>query len=77
MDPPFLYGLHGFLSCELVDRYMRAVSKSGQINAKELMNLPLPTAAQLRTIGARLMAVRVYKPEYCDKVVKAVLFGRA
>ena len=77
MDAPFLYGLHGFLSCELVDRYIRAVSKSTQINATELMNLPLPTAAQLRTIGARLMAVRSYKPEYCDRVVKSVFFGRS
>ncbi len=76
MDAPFLYGLHGFLSCELVDRYIRAVSKSTQINARELMNIPLPTAAQLRTIGARLMAVRSYKPEYCDRVVKSVFFGR-
>jgi adenine-specific DNA-methyltransferase len=76
MDAPFLYGLHGFLSCELVDRYIRAVSKSTQINARELANIPLPTAAQLRTIGARLMAVRSYKPEYCDKVVKSVFFGR-
>ena len=76
MDAPFLYGLHGFLSCELVDRFIRAVSKSTQINARELMNIPLPTAAQLRTIGARLMAVRSYKPEYCDKVVKSVFFSR-
>ena len=77
MDAPFLYGLHGFLSCELVDRYIRAVSKSSQVNAGELMNIPLPTATQLRTIGARLMSIRVYKPEYCDRVVKTVFFGRS
>ncbi len=75
MDPPFLYGLHAFLSSELVDRYIRIVSKTTQLNARDLMSLPLPTAQQLRSIGAKLMAVRVYKPEYCDRVVKSELFG--
>ncbi len=75
MDPPFLYGLHAFLSSELTDRYIRIVSKTAQLNARDLMALPLPTAAQLRTIGAKLMAVRIYKPEYCDRVVNSELFG--
>ncbi len=75
MDPPFLYGLHAFLSSEVTDRYIRIVSKTAQLNARDLVSLPLPTASQLRTIGAKLMAVRVYKPEYCDRVVKSELFG--
>jgi len=74
MDPAFLYGLLAFLSSEVVDRYVRITSKSGQINATELASMPLPTANQLRTIGAKLMAIRVYKPEYCDRVVRAELF---
>ncbi len=75
MDPPFLYGLHAFLSSEPMDRYIRIISKTAQLNARDLTSLPLPTAAQLRSIGAKLMAVRIYKPEYCDRVVKGELFG--
>lgn len=70
MDPAFLFGLLAFLSSELVDRYIRLISKSSQVNATELASLPLPTANQLRTLGQKLMAIRVYKPEYCDRVVK-------
>lgn len=77
MDPPFLFGLLGFLSSEAVDRYIRIVSKSAQVNATELASIPLPTAEQLRAIGAKLMAVRVYKPDYCDRVVKSELFHHA
>ncbi len=75
MDPPFLYGLHAFLSSEPMDRYIRIISKTTQLNARDLSSLPLPTATQLRAIGAKLMAVRIYKPEYCDRVVKSELFG--
>lgn len=73
MDPAFLFGLLAFLSSELVDSYIRIISKSGQVNATELASLPLPTANQLRTVGQKLMAIRIYKPEYCDRVVKAEL----
>ncbi len=76
MDPPFLYGLHAFLSSEPMDRYIRIISKTAQLNVRDLMSLPLPTATQLRAIGAKLMAVRIYKPEYCDRVVKGELFGK-
>ena len=73
MDPGFLFGLLGFLSSAPVDAYIRLVSKSGQINARELESLPLPDAEQLRQIGGRLMAIRSYKPDYCDKVVHEIL----
>ncbi len=73
MDPAFLFGLLAFLSSELVDRYIRLISKSNQVNATELASLPLPTANQLRTVGQKLMAIRAYKPDYCDKVVKQEL----
>ncbi len=77
MDPPFLYGLHAFLSSEPMDRYIRIISKTAQLNARDLAALPLPTATQLRAIGAKLMSIRVYRPEYCDRVVKAELFGNS
>ena len=75
MDPPFLFGLLGYLSSEPVDRYIRVISKSACINARELAALPLPTAQQLRAIGAKLMSVRVYRADYCDRVAKQLLFA--
>lgn len=73
MDPGFLFGLFGYLSSTPVDMYIRLTSKSGQLNAKELAHLPLPNAEHLRQIGGRLMAMRSYKPDYCDKVVHEIL----
>lgn len=73
MDPGFLFGLFGFLSSAPVDAYIRLTSKSGQLNARELAKLPLPDAEHLRQIGGRLMAMRCYKPDYCDKVVHEIL----
>ncbi len=73
MDPGFLFGLFGYLSSAPVDAYIRLTSKSGQLNARELANLPLPDAEHLRQIGGRLMAMRSYKPDYCDKVVHEIL----
>ena len=68
-----LFLLFGYLSSAPVDAYIRLTSKSGQLNAKELANLPLPDAEHLRQIGGRLMAMRSYKPDYCDKVVHEIL----
>ena len=76
MDAAFLLGLHGFLSSEIMDRYVRICSKSSQINAKELGELPLPEAKDLRAIGEYLMVVRVYHQEICDRAVKSVLFSK-
>ena len=73
IDPPFLFGLYGFLSSSICDTYVRLISKSGQVNAKEMSNLPLPKADVLRRIGSQLISVRVYTPQYCDKVIYDVL----
>jgi len=73
IDPPFLYGLYAFLSSSICDTYVRLISKSTQVNAKELSNLPLPKADVLRRLGSQLISVRVYTPQYCDKVIYDVL----
>ncbi|MFA5562148.1 MAG: hypothetical protein WDA00_05860 [Eubacteriales bacterium] len=73
MDAPFLYGLYAFLSSAVVDSYIRIISKSGQINATELSDLPLPAAQTLREMGQKLIAIRVYSLEYCDKMVAEML----
>ena len=73
IDPPFLFGLYAFLSSAICDTYIRLISKSSQVNAKELSDLPLPKPDVLRRIGSQLISVRVYTPQYCDKVIFDVL----
>ena len=73
MDPPFLYGLYAFLSSSLCDIYIRLISKSEQINAKEMAELPLPSADVLRKLGNRLITIRLYDPIFCDKAIADVL----
>ena len=73
MDAAFLYGLYAFLTSSVCDRYIRILSKSKQINAKELSDLPLPAPDVLRRLGAKLISVRVYTPAYCDRVVADVM----
>lgn len=73
MDAAFLYGLYAFLSSTLCDTYIRIVSKSKQINSRELADLPLPAPDVLRRIGAKLISVRVYTLPYCDKIVNEVM----
>ncbi|MBO5789797.1 MAG: hypothetical protein J6R40_01430, partial [Clostridia bacterium] len=62
-----------FLSSTLCDTYIRIVSKSKQINSRELADLPLPSPEVLRRIGAKLISVRVYTLPYCDKIVNEVM----
>ncbi len=71
MDAAFLVGLYAVLSTTLYDRYVRLISRSGQINATEFSELPLPDAANLRAIGERLIAVRRFEPAVCDAVFAA------
>ena len=77
MDAAFLIGLYAVLSTTLYDRYVRLVSRSGQINATEFSELPLPDAANLRAIGTRLIAVRRFEPAVCDAVFAAHLKSAA
>ena len=73
IDPPFLFGLYAFLSSSICDTYIRLISKSSQVNAKELSDLPLPPPDVLRRLGSQLISVRVYTTQYCDKVIYDVL----
>lgn len=73
MDAPFLVGLYAVLSTSLYDSYARIISRSGQINATEFSDLPLPDAEVLRAVGAKLIAVRRFEPEICDITVSAQL----
>lgn len=76
MDAAFLSGLYALLSTSLYDRYVRIVSRSGQINATEFSDLPLPDADTITAIGGKLIAMRRYEPEICDITVSAQLRHR-
>lgn len=73
MDASLLFGLHCFLSSGVCDLYIRILSKSSQVNARELSDLPLPESEILRRLGARLISAHVYTPEYCDRVIHEIL----
>lgn len=73
MDAPFLVGLYAALSGTLYNRYVSIISRSEQINATELSDLPLPDEATLRSIGSQLLSMRRLDPEACDYVFEAAM----
>ena len=48
-----LYGLFVVFNSSLYGKYYQVTSKSKQINATEFADLPLPSAAALRAMGAK------------------------
>ena len=75
MDAPFLVGLYAALSGTLYNRYVSIISRSEQINATELSDLPLPDETTLRKIGSQLLSMRRLDPEACDYVFEAAMKG--
>ena len=73
MDAPFLVGLYAALSGKLYNRYVSIISRSEQINATELSDLPLPDETTLRSIGSQLLSMRRLEPEVCDYIFEATM----
>lgn len=67
------YGLFALLNSTIYDRYISIISKSKQINSKELRSLPLPPRNIIENIGVRLMSTRLLTVEACDNVVNPTL----
>ena len=67
------YGLFALLNSTIYDRYISIISKSKQINSKELRSLPLPPRNIIENIGVRLMSTRLLTVEACDSVVNPTL----
>ncbi len=70
------YGLYALLNSTIYDRFLSIVSKSKQINAKELRSLPLPPKNIIENMGMRLMAVRDLSVSACDDIVNPTLHIR-
>ncbi len=66
-------GLFALLNSTIYDRYLSIISKSKQINSKEMKSLPLPPRNLIENIGARLMAAKQYTVPACDAIVNPTL----
>ena len=73
MCPRLAFGLFALLNSTIYDRYISIVSKSKQINSKEMRALPLPPRNIIENIGMRLMAVRQTTVTACDQIVNPTL----
>ena len=73
MCPRLTFGIYALLNSTIYDRFISIVSKSKQINAKELRSLPLPPRNVIENIGVRIMSLRKYDVETCDDIVNPTL----
>ena len=67
------FGLFALLNSTIYDRYISIVSKSKQINSKEMRELPLPPRNLIENMGMRLMAARQTSVAACDQIVNPTL----
>ena len=73
MSARFAFGLFALLNSTIYDRFISIVSKSKQINSKEMKTLPLPPRNIIESIGMRLMAMRQTSVKACDQIVNPTL----
>ena len=73
MSARLVFGLFALLNSTIYDRYISIVSKSKQINSKEMKNLRLPPRNIIENIGLRLMETRQTSVTVCDQIVNPTL----
>ncbi len=73
MPARFAFGLFALLNSTIYDRYLSIVSKSKQVNSKEMKKLPLPPRNIIENIGMRVMATRQTTVRSCDQIVNPTL----
>ncbi len=73
MSARLAYGLFALLNSTIYDRYISIISKSKQINSKEMRSLPLPPKNIIENMGMRLMTARQTSVEVCDAIVNPTL----
>lgn len=69
MSARFAFGLFAILNSTIYDRYISLVSKSKQINSKEMKELRLPPRHVIENIGFRLMQKKSTSVLACDSIV--------
>ena len=73
ISPRFAFGLFALLNSTIYDRYISIMSKSKQINSKEMRDLPLPPRNIIENIGMRIMSARQTTVTVCDQIVNPTL----
>ncbi len=73
LSPRLAFGLFAILNSTIYDRYLSIISKSKQINAKEMRELPLPQKHVIENIGQRIIQLRQISVSACDKIVNPTL----
>lgn len=73
ISPRLAFGLFALLNSTIYDRYISIMSKSKQINSKEMRELPLPPKNIIENIGMRLMSARQTSVAVCDQIVNPTL----
>lgn len=73
MSQRLAFGVFALLNSTIYDRYISIISKSKQINSKEMRNLPLPPRHIIENIGMRLMELRDTTVKACDQIVNPAL----
>ena len=77
MSSRLAFGLFALLNSTIYDRFLSIISKSKQINAKEMRSLPLPPRTIIENIGMRIMAGRQTDVAFCDSIVNPTLHIKA
>lgn len=67
------FGLFALFNSTIYDRYISIISKSKQINAKEMRALRLPPKNLIENMGMRLMAGKDISVAACDGIVNPTL----
>lgn len=73
MPARLAFGIFTLLNSTIYDRYISIISKSKQINSKELRDLPMPPRNIIENMGMRLIASRQTSVEVCDAIVNPTL----
>ncbi len=73
MSARLTYGLFALLNSTIYDRYISIVSKSKQINSKEMKSLPLPPRHIIEYIGMSIIEARQTTVKVCDQIVNPTL----
>ena len=65
-----VYGLSALFNSRLLDTYFRTLNGNTQVNATDLMHMPLPPLPVIQKIGRRVLTTAAYAPEQVDGVVE-------
>lgn len=76
MSARLAFGIFALLNSTIYDRYISIISKSKQINSKEMRDLPMPPRNIIENMGMRLMSSRQMSVEACDAIVNPTLHIR-